>query len=364
MKKSVNRFVVSLAALVCLLSGCGEKASPVAPGGAIAVFSVPAGTVLVKVGDRAITAGDFRQRLAYETGVFAYTMRNAAQQPKDPADRLAKFEAQRLQGVLPQLVHCALLDAYLDASCGGREVKDADRELSKAVSRLMPKKLQKEGFEGLAKGIGVPSAYLKDQILLGAREEKARTVFDPECVKLTEREIDEGLARMDAYTERAVASNKVIWATCSNVLVRVKSGEDFAKLGLTIGDAGHEGEEWGTFERDEIESAALRDWAFSAKVGDVGGPFEVEDGLSVVKLLSRNEGTAQASLASAKTADVAFARINIPMLDEHPEPRTREHCREALLKWKARQAQNRLFEKLFKETKMTYPNGDKLDFKK
>lgn len=353
-------FVLSLG----LLCGCGKEKSPAFADGTIPVFTVPAETVLAKVGDRAITAGDFRARLAYETGVFAYTMKNAAQRPRDPEQRIAKFEAQRLSGVLPQLVHCALLDAYLDASCGGRDVKEADKEFAKAVNHLMPKNERKEGLEGLAQRIGVTPDYLKDQILVAAREEKARCTFDPECVKITEKEIDEGLARMDAYTDRAVASNKVIWVTGSNVIARLKKGEDFAKLGLTVGEAGHESEEWGTFERAEIESPALREWAFSAKVGEIGGPFEVEDGLSIVKLLGRAGGTAESSLASAQTADVTLARINIPMVDEHPEPRTREHCREALLKWKARMAQNRLFEKLFKETKITYPNGDKLDFKK
>jgi len=362
MKKAYSILFVAL--LVGLLNGCGEKKSPATSGGPIAVFKVPEETELVKVGDRVITAGDFRRRFAYETGVFSFTMKNAKQAPKDPEKRLAIFESQRLPRIVPQLVHCALLDQYLDTSCGGRDVKDADKEVENAVLHFLPKKQRALGLDGLVKAIGTTPEYFKEQILVSAREEKARLVFDPASKTVSEKEVDEGLARMDAYTARAVASNQVIWVSASNVLARVKSGADFAELGNNVGDAGHESEEWGSFEQSELESVPLRTWAFSAKVGEVGGPFEVEDGLSIVKLLDRQGGTAESSLASAQTAEVTLARINLPMIDENPEPKTREHCHKALLGWKARDAKKRLFEKLLKETKIEYPNGDKLDFKK
>jgi len=354
-------FILPLFVLVCLC-GCGEKTSVASSNGPIRVFDVPPETVLATVNGRALTAQDFRFRLAFETGVFSYTMQYAAQKPKDGAARVALFERQRLSGVMPQLVHCALLDAYLESACGGRDVKYAEKEFAKAVNRLMPKKARKEGLEGLAKAIGLTPEYVKEQVLVSAREDKARLVFEPASTNVTEKEIDEGLARMDAYTAMAVATNRATWATASNVLAQIKAGADFAKLGRTNGDAGGEATEWATFERDEFENASLRDWAFSAKDGAVGGPFEVDDGVSIVKVLRSKAGTDVASLASAGAAEVTLARINFPLFEENPEPKTRQHCREALLAWKANQAKERLFKKLLNEAKIAYPNGGKLDF--
>lgn len=354
----------SFIGVVCLFGGCGEGEKPACAGGVVAVFAAPDSTVLARVGARDITVGDFRKKLAFETGVFAFTMKNAKTPPKDTAKRLAIFEAQRLPNILPQLIHCALLDAYLDSACGGRDVKDADKEVEKALRRFLPKKQRSLGLDGFVKAVGTTEGYFTEQILVGAREEKARLVFEPESAKITEKEIEDGLERMEAYTARAVASNRVTWVSASNVLARVRAGADFAELGRTNGNAGEEGSEWGSFEKSELEGVPLQQWAFSAKVGEVGGPFEVEDGLSVVKLLEREGGTEAASLASAKTAEVKLARINFPMIDENPEPKTREHCRTAILSWKARNAKKRLFEKLVRETKIEYPNGDRLDFKK
>jgi len=347
-----------------IVAGCGDSEGVAPKNGSISVLTAPEKTVLCKVGDRSITVGDFRRRLAYETGIFRFTMMNAKQPPKDSAKRLAIFESQRLPNVLPELVHCALLDEYLASACGGREVKGADKEIEKAVLHLLPKKQRALGLAGLVEKIGTTQDYFTEQVLVAAREEKARLVFDPSSDTVSEKEIDEGLARMEAYTARAVASNRVIWVSASNVLAQVKAGADFAELGRKNGDAGEEGAEWGSFEKSELEGAALQNWAFTAKVGEVGGPFEVEDGLSVVKLLSREGGTESSSLASAKTAEATLARINFPLIEENPEPKTREHCHNALLGWKARKAKKQLFEKLFKEAKIEYPNGDTLDFKK
>ena len=354
-----------------LLSGCGEGEGSAVARGPVAVFSAPADTVLVKVGGTAITVGDFRRRLDYETAVHKLTMMKAKTPPRDPEARLKKFADSRVRQVLPQLVHCALLDRYLDANCGGRDVED-EKGVVGGVLKRYARKLRMKGLtlEALAGELGVEQGYIRDQLLLPAREDKARIVFDPASTNVTEREIDEGLARLDAYTARAVASNRVTWAACSNALAKVRAGADFAATAKAFGaDEDGEAAEWGWFARDDFDMMAkdrpeFKAWAFKAKAGDIGGPFDLSDGLSVVKLLKRQAGTAGISDATKQVEEVQLARMNFPMIVENPEPRTRAHCSEALLQWKAREAQKRLFENLFKQTEINYPSGTKLDYRR
>ena len=366
----VSRIAFAIFLAVGLLSGCGKESAN-APKKSIAVFTADPSVVIARVGERDITVGDFRRQLDFETAIHRVTMMKAKKPPKDPEERVRKFSEFRARQILPKLVHCALLDRYLDASCGGREVDGAEKVVGKGVKRYA-NKLRQKGMtlEDLAKKLSVDPAFLKDQMLLSAREEKARLVFDPASTNVTEREIDEGLARLDAFIARAVASNRVTRATCSKALEKVRAGAGFAATAKAFGvEDPHEAEEWGWFSRDDFDMMAkdcpqFKDWAFKAKVGEIGGPFDVDDGLSIVKVLERQAGTAQPSMASGGTEEVRLARINFPMAEENPEPRTREHCKDALLAWKAGDAQKRLFGKLFNETKIDYPNGAKMNFSK
>ena len=349
------------------LAGCGKEAAST---GAVAVFTAPAETVIARVGETPITVGDYRRRLAFETSVYRLTLMNSKHAPKDPEKRLETFERSRLRNVLPNLVHIALLDRYLDSSCGGRTVRNEGKVIAQAVKRLGAKVGRKGGtLEEIAGAIGVEPDYLKGQLLLPAREAKARLCFDPAHTNVTEKEIDEGLARLDDYTARAVASNKTIRATCAKALDAVrKKGANFAAVGSSYGsEVAGEASEWGWFNRDDFgmmakNCPAFMRWAFTAKVGDIGGPFDLDDGLSIVKLVGHQKGSQADSMASKQVEEVQLVRICFPMIDEHPEPRTREHCRSVLLEWKSRNAQNRLFTKLFDETKIDYPGGVKLNF--
>ena len=353
-----------------LVSGCGDNANHASKDVAktISVFSAPADVVIAKLGPREITVGDFRDRLAFETGLYKRSMMRSPQRPSNVERALLEFEETRLGRILPQLFHCALLENYLEAECGGLEVDGAEREFAKFLS-LQGKKAVSAGMDGFAAELGVRPEFLKDAVLVGLREQKAYLHLDPAYTNVTAQEIEAGLKRLDDYTARAVASNALARTACSNALQRVKGGADFAETGRALGaEDTEELTDWGWFNRDDIDrqckDPAFKRWAFKAKVGDIGGPFDVDDGLSIVKVLDRQEGTAVASMASQQAEEVHLARINFVMYEENPEPRTVEHCRASLLAWKRENVQKRLFERLFKETKVEYPNGDQMDFRR
>ena len=114
---------------------------------------------------------------------------------------------------------------------------------------------------------------------------------------------------------------------------------------------------WQICEYGEITCEELRDWAFSAPVGSIGGPFDVPDGLVIAKIVERTEGTLEESAVSEQVANVTLARIGFYMVVAEPEPRTREHVYEALMKWKAQNVQKLFFKSLHEGMKIEYPQG-------
>lgn len=351
--------------LGCILAGCdGSKGSDATVAGS--VFEVPAETVLVKVGETPITAGDFRKRIAFETAIYRYCLENAGRvSVKEFQKKLLKFERRRSSETLPALVREVLIDAYLAKSCGGLSVEGADESIQKTVAGIgETAKNPKLTFADVLQVSGCDEAYVRGVFLASRRERKALKSVDPGFDQVSEDEIQAGFARLDAYTAMAVASNRVTWATASNVLAQVKGGLDFAAAGERYGEMANEAKEWGEFTRDEIENEGLRAWAFSAKVGEIGGPFDIEDGLSIVKVLSHTAGSEKESMVSLQAEEVCLGRINFPMIEEHPEPRERNFCRNAILGRKYAEASKKLMSRLYDETKLTYPNGKGIDLRR
>lgn len=340
--------------LTLLFVGCSREEGAQA-GGEISVLEMSPKQVMVRVNDAEISFGDFQNRFNLETAI--YTKKNAKRNGFETS--LKRFQASRFGQVLPQLVNLSLIKGYLKANDIQLDVA-AEKALGQSVNQLK----RKATLEDLAADYGVKPDYLREQLIFPEMMRVACEHFDPSCRSVSEQEVDEGLARQDRYYERAVASNKVTWATCSNVLAKVRGGMDFAEAGAKYGVGGKdEATEWDRSEPSDIENKGLRSWAFSAPVGSVGGPFDIEDGLCLVKILSRKDGTMEDSVVSEGVAEVTLARINFNMVVEEPEPRTRDFVRGALLKWKHDRAQKNLFEKLHREMRVEYPHGTNFTFK-
>ncbi|MGN0851950.1 MAG: peptidylprolyl isomerase [Kiritimatiellia bacterium] len=345
--KRVFRPIFLVAMLGCALGGCGRSDSP-PTAAARDVFAERPDVAMAVVDGARVTVGDYRARCRIELWMYKRRRPNLA----DAA--LRQFVASRSDVVLPELMNQRLIDRYLAAA----GVAFDEAQMDKAVAAVWARIGEKRPPADVAAEIGVPEAFLRRQFAAPAMVEAAVRAFDPDSAKISEAEIDAGLARQAAYAERARATNALNYAACSNALARVRAGEDFAAVGSACGQQDtDEAAAWGDFEPDELDSEALRAWAFTAPVGSVGGPFELEDGLSIVKILAREAGTLADSLASKGVASVSLARITFRLADEEPEPRTRAHVRKALLNWKAKQAQKALFADLHGKMKVDYPNG-------
>ena len=340
--------------LTAVITGCNRGEDN--PTAEIDLSRAPDRQVLIRVGAGTVTAGDFRARLALETQI--YTHKN--EKRPDFKAALARYRESRVGAILPLLANQALLAHYVKTSGVVLPEDQKAFVLKSSLARCG----WRDGVTAAAKSVGVAPEFLELQFLQAALTEKAREHFDPSCLTVTDAEIDEGLARQTAYYERAVATNAITYAACSNVLAKVVAGADFAATGAKVmGDDAEEAVRWGVFEYDELDTDEIRKWAFEAPIGAIGGPFALDDGLAIVKILERNDGALRQSMAAESVADVTLARINFPLVVEEPEPRTRDYVRKALLKWKGERAQERLFASLMEAHPLVYPQGTNFVFK-
>lgn len=339
--------------------GC-DRSQTVGDGSPIPIFKAPDRLVLAKVNGESVTVRDFKCRYDVEKAI--YRRNNGRNKAADQLERsVSVFMGKRAKSILPEIINQRLISQYLSSEKVAVTEESQSEYLKKCLTRM---NFKTGGIKAAAAELGVDEKYLEDQLLVPFRLESARNHFGGGPFSVTEEEIDEGLARQDRYYEMAIASNAVTYATCSNVLKMVTAeGLDFKEAGLKFGQYETEdAEKWGRLEYKEIENREMRDWAFKAPVGSIGGPFDLDDGLSIVKILDRNDGTIEDSMASDGVADVTLARITFYLVVPEPEPRTREFVKGALFDWKVEQAQKGLFGKLHEEMKLEYPNGTNFVF--
>jgi hypothetical protein len=351
--ETVTGLAVVLFAASCLCFGC-ERAHT----SSVDVFDLPATEVLVNVDGQKITAGDYVRRLDLECAVYRYMNRT---KPANQLDSLvARFKESRVSVVLPELINQRLVKEYLQAN----GVADDSQKIQTELKACLKKFAHKGDLASFSKLLKVDARYLEDQLLVPYRVSVARQIYNKGAITVTEKEIDEGLERQNKYYDFATKSNAVTYVTASNVLKQIRSGMDFVEAGKKYGAyLPEEAEFWEKMEKHEIENKEMKAWAFSAPVGSIGGPYDLDDGLSIVKILGREDGAEYDSLVAEKVGEVSLSRITFYMLVPEPEPRTRDFVRRSLLRWKNNQVQKKLFEHLHKTTRIKYPRGTNFTFK-
>ena len=357
--------VMFCSAIVAIMAGCEEK-QPIEQSsikalkaeGPVNVFTAPEDAVLVNVNGEAITAGDFRNRYSLEESIYRSRKKNLTVEQLERAT--LQFMENRKFKILALLVNQELISQYLDKE----SIKISENEAQSEIELSLKKLSFKGTLDTYAEKLKVNANYLKEQLLVPIEERKAYERFGGAPIEVSEKEITEGILRQDRYYERAVASNAVTYATCSNLYKKiVKDNLNFIEAGKTYGQYSIEDAEyWERMEATEIENPDMKKWAFTAPVGSIGGPFDLEDGLSIVKILERTEGTLEESAVSLGVSEVTLARITFYMLDPEPEPRTREFVRSALYNREKNRRLKRLFEKLHSEMKLDYPYGNNFIF--
>ncbi len=351
--------VSSVVFIFFMLCGCDSHRPTDGFSNGVPVFEANPSTILAKVNGTPITVADYLARYRFESTI--YTCRHKTTQTMDalPVSR-TRFLSKRAPLILPELINQLLVRQYLDDNA----LALTEQVSRKTVAQTLRAFKYSKDLDDFSKEFGFPQTFLKEQILFSKKLELARDSFAEETFAVNEQEIDDGLARLNRIYEHAISSNAVTYLAASNLCRRIVNEHlDFEKTGSEVGQ--HEPEEakyWECMEASEIENEEMRNWAFTAPVGSVGGPFDLADGLSIVKILARTNGQHEDSYARIQAGDVTLARITFYMLVPEPEPRTREYVGTALLKWKQGMAQKKLIEVLNSRADIVYPHGNKFSY--
>ena len=362
----VFAFAVMLAAVGCEK---GEKPETVRAAGPLDILSASAETEVVRVNGKALTVGDVRRRYELERALFdlKHEKGRGRLRPGQLEAARSRFLSQSQRRVMLSLVNDELVKQYLTGKGLGLAVTNGAAYVTKLLNAYRFKGTAAE----LAQKLGCSEAYLTDQALAPARMEKARDHFAG-VVTVSEQEIEEGLERQRVCKAAAIASNKVVRATADAILREIKGGasfEDVAKRDPS--GTGAQGELWGIFTAEdfpdaEFDNKKLKDWAFTAEIGSVGGPFDLNDGLAIVKLKARTKGVRERkNLVSAEIpSELTLARIKYDILEENLEPQTREFVQDRLTLFKRAEAQKAFYDELHTHAmKLEYPNGQSFVFK-
>lgn len=334
--------------LLCGCSGRNDDTAATLESQSVDLMTVDDKFVIARIGNQEITKADVKRQLDFESEIWKIKNRKLSVDSYNHG--LKRFRAVRQNKMIPQVVNYALIDQYV----ADKNIVFDEGEMNSEITDFFRNLSYRKGIDAFASEIGFDREYCVKRICNSKRVESILAASGD--VSVTEEEIDAGLKRLDDYYERATASNSVTWVSCSNALARISSGEEFSAVAKSLPEGNAEATRWYSFFPWEIENAALRKWAFSAPIGSIK-EFDIEDGLSIVKILSRADGAMVQSMAAENEAEVELARINFTMLETEPEPRTREHVRDELSRWKRRNSQKAFFDVLMNDLELTFPHG-------
>jgi len=178
-------------------------------------------------------------------------------------------------------------------------------------------------------------------------------------IRVTEADIDEGLARLAAYNEICIATNKLVLARGKTIVEWLEKGEDFTLLADKYTEFDDEPNgEWGTFFPNEIEDANVRKAAFELPVGGFAGPFDTDEGLVIVKVVER-EGVGAESVMNDNPLRVKLSRIVLQLADggEGVKLPGRDAVRQDLERRRLQEVNREWLPKLRDAARIEYPNG-------
>ena len=172
----------------------------------------------------------------------------------------------------------------------------------------------------------------------------------------------------------AAESNKVEKALLNTAILAIKNGMPFADAARKYSLLPDEGTEWEDFDSDDLaDIKELGQWVKTAKVGDISGVLELDDGFSVVKLIAyEKEGDdepkspvwladQQKEEADDDPPEETWTMVRICRKAWDPfEPMTRKEIFDALTKARNREIQKKIGDAIMSKAVIEWPQGTNL----
>ena len=369
-------YIASFLSLSVLLSACsrddaeGRTVSHLPPGvyygdGTESLTNLPSEAVLLRVNGFPFTRHDFE----IDQAVYGKTMAFLKDgKMNDGASDIRRLQAMRAPNVLNSVLRRELLN---------QEARRRGVKASKAAMSVRRKELEYVlannpatnnviSVEELARRMGSECGqYFLSKLEKDAENLELSWLEGGEQLKASDEEIAAGSNRVAKANELTSSTNAVLMARLQKALDRVKAGEDFAKVGYELSMfQQREAEEWGTFSVSDFESTdypEIGDFLEkNPKPGTVAGPFQCDDGVSIVKVLSVAKGGDDTGVGVADDSmRFRLARISVETFEKH-KLFSSDEIRKIIEDAKRKKFEAVFGAKLFSAAVIEFPSGTNL----
>ncbi len=354
----------------CRKDGAGESAKVSLPAGVYygegteSITNLPPDAVLLRVNGEPFTHRDFDLDQALYANLMGFLRSGEIGGDERELQKLKMIRA-------PKVLNTVLRRELLNQEARRRNVKASEKAVAarrRALEAVLSAKTP-VSIDDLVGKLGDDCGrYLLESLQKEAENLELSWLLAAERVMVSEEEVTTGSNRLARANELVAATNAVLGARLEKALARINAGEDFAAVGseLSMFEKG-EAKEWGTFAIDDFDATDYPDVpGFLSKMpepGTVGGPFQCDDGVSIVKVLDvQKDEDAAEGLDEEEMAEAMrfkLARISVETFEKHPAL-SRDEIRKILEDDKRQKFEAEFGKALFEAAVIEFPSGTNL----
>ena len=351
----------SAISLTLLLTGCGREESPKVPGeyvGGVPLLmdELSNGDVVFIVNGEKYTKRDFRTAVSLADKMRRMCAGDPLTGPNKPAQEYSRWARPR---TLSDAFRRVLMRQYTKKN----GITPTQEEIDESTSRvLMNLKRGKSTLDAVEKEFGKADGKLFRQYVLDDATEQAarRFVDDKGTLNITDDDVINISNRIARFQARAAASNAVEKAILGKALAEIAEGVDFAIVARHHSRDPEQGDQWETDYLEEMASnPALQRWATTAKTGDVSPILEMDDGWSVVKVVSRRLEDLAPGDTKVPQEIWEFVRVSRNLFESPPDM-DREEIVAKLREFRNKDLQKKIGDLIMEEAVIEWPNGTNL----
>ncbi len=360
-----NQHYKYIAIPLVFLIGCGPLDDPPAekePGVYVsqvshAIDELPDDGIVVSVDGQRLTRRDLLDIAKFQATLYARKMNLPERDPK-----VIEFQNRCEKEAIFEFVMQKLL-SNAARERGISFTSEIERSCVTNLSSVFNIPEEDSGFDSLARMAKVSpkivSSYIADNRLSELLQKSL--IVSPEDIGGAS--VSNYISHIESISQECQASNKLQRAALEQALADLSGGMTFDEAAEKYSEVKDGGSVWGEFTPTELRMHEyspdkLCKWAFSSPVGSITPePLDIDDGLSIVKILSRTDGVVEESSVSiVPEASVELARITRRVFDP-PHVPSYEEARVMLAESRTREVIENLNQSVFMRACIEYPNG-------
>ena len=361
MRVGIDRFL-GLTALAAVLVGCSDgkpKMPTVEPKGDCLMSELPENAVFLKVNDRAFTRGEFEDTSRMFDMINRTRARHALTGPNPEAEHAIRVMGP---GIVSEMRRRELLRQFAEKN----KVEPTPADIAEVTTNLLvylrrsERTIDAVATEFGEKHAGILRSYMKgDATDLALR----RFVDVDNILNITEDDVIAASNRWKTLTATAIASNAVEKAILEKALAEIAAGGDFGDVAEKYSENPGDGKEWTDCDAEDLEgeevdgASEFATWLKRAKVGDVSGILELDDGWSVIKVVALERDEDDFNEITWKLVRICRTLWELPPELDHDE------TVDGLREFRTKKIQKILGDKVLENAVIEWPHGTNL-FKK